>query len=433
MVNWRAKGYRLPTEAEWEKASRGGVAGFKYSTGNLADASNAFFNQTKSDYTAIQSVGKYSPNGYGLYDMAGNVWEACWDWYWSEWYGQPEASIADPIGPVATRISAEGKTYRVVRGGDGEAKLEQLESAYRKDINKTWAQYAIGLRPVVPAHSQRNAMVTLRVDPPFLGSAVGGGVYPIDSSAQMHALHMEEGVNFLHWQDEDGNNLGASPTIDVLVRGDIVITAVIEDARNLPISYRALQATADIPGTGHVTGGGIYLDNSLVTLEAIPARGLSFIGWSGDVAGTTTPMTITLNDDSIARAHFGDNSEDSDHDSLSDSYEKALGTNPFDSDTDLDGLSDGDEVNSYGSNPTLLDSDGDTYDDKTEVAHNSNPSDPTDIPFIPEVNLLLYLPFDGKAEDLSGNNPTTAKSTSVAKDRADLNKKALAFDGEEPT
>ena len=88
----------------------------------------------------------------------------------------------------------------------------------------------------------------------------------------MRALHMEEGVNFLHWQDEDGNNLGASPTIDVLVRGDIVITAVIEDARNLPISYRALQATADIPGTGHVTGGGIYLDNSLVTLEAIPAR-----------------------------------------------------------------------------------------------------------------------------------------------------------------
>ena len=46
-------------------------------------------------------------------------------------------------------------------------------------------------------------------------------------------------------------------------------------------------------------------------------------------------MTITLNDDSIARAHFGDNSEDSDHDSLSDS-KKALGQKPFDSDTDLD-------------------------------------------------------------------------------------------------
>ena len=55
---------------------------------------------------------------------------------------------------------------------EGEAKLEQLESAYRKDINK---------RPVSESTSQRNAMVTVRVDPPFLGSAVGkGGVYPIE-------------------------------------------------------------------------------------------------------------------------------------------------------------------------------------------------------------------------------------------------------------
>ncbi len=65
---------RLPTEAEWECAARGGLACKKYPWGAVIDAGKANFNENVGDTTA---VGKYPPNGYGLYDMAGNVWEWC--------------------------------------------------------------------------------------------------------------------------------------------------------------------------------------------------------------------------------------------------------------------------------------------------------------------------------------------------------------------
>ena len=113
------KRYRLPTEAEWEYAARGGnqSAGYKYSGSNNIDEV-AWYTDNSSSH--IHPVGQKQPNELGLYDMSGNVWEWCSDWYGNYSSG----SQTNPTGP------ANGSTC-VLRGGSGVISAWSCRVSYR--------------------------------------------------------------------------------------------------------------------------------------------------------------------------------------------------------------------------------------------------------------------------------------------------------------
>ena len=172
---------------------------------------------------------------------------------------------------------------------------------------------------------------------------------------------------------------------------------------------------------------------SEVILTAVPSNGTDFAGWSGDASGTEVETSITIDGHKKVLAYFGDSSEDTDEDGLSDLYEKSLGSDPEDKDTD-DGLTDGEEMNTYSSSPLLVDTDGDGHDDKSEAFHGTPLNDASDFPFLEQDRIGLWYVFKGKAYDMSpARNHGKLKGVSFAKDRFNAGKNALRFSGNKST
>jgi formylglycine-generating enzyme required for sulfatase activity len=136
-INFEANGYRLPTEAEWEYACCAGTTS-EYYWGSDSANQYAWYSGNSSGTT--HPVGTKLSNAWGLYDMCGNAWEWCNDWYGA----YTSEAQTDPRGP-------NSGTVRVIRGGSWERNAAYLQSASRLSVYPVYLGYDVGFRACMSA------------------------------------------------------------------------------------------------------------------------------------------------------------------------------------------------------------------------------------------------------------------------------------------
>jgi formylglycine-generating enzyme required for sulfatase activity len=132
----RWAGKRLPTEAEWEYAARGGLTGKSFPFGDQIDSTKVNYGRK---YKGLVKVGSFPPNGFGLSDITGNAWEWTSDFYSDDYYSRSPAE--NPKGPETGR-------FKVIRGGSWHSGPMCVQTFYRNGLSPSWVDFAVGFRCV---------------------------------------------------------------------------------------------------------------------------------------------------------------------------------------------------------------------------------------------------------------------------------------------
>ncbi len=351
--NVSVTGYRLPTSLEWEYATRGGLSGKRFSWGDTITHSNGNYYSLASDTNDVSAtrgfqpayatgdnpytspVGSFAPNGYGLYDMAGNVYEWCW-----ELSGSSRTVRGGSWRDGAFNARCNAANWLAPGSADDSFGFRTVQRASSSTSAETPA--------VIPVDT-RDYQLIISSERGTPSPSIGTNLYAWRATVT-GSVNSSVTSGLTNWTSAGWSGSGSVAVLGSSTNtGNFTLTSLVSSiVWNWNTNYWIETVTS---GEGQVSGGNRWIaSGSYAAVSANPSNGWLFMGWSGDAFGdyTETNIIIPMVRPVSITATF---SNDADSDGLLNTNETALGTDPRRRDSDGDGMDDPHELIS-GTSPT---------------------------------------------------------------------------------